>query len=343
MTDNKKKSITHTALIAAGAVLVAGAVLGGAELLKSKNTNNMNGNKSQVAQTATMTDEVTFTATVTTVVTTTAVNVVEPVEIPVTTEAHDDVPEELTGEWLRKRCINATHYYDKLSADYTKEITSYGIVSTSKGTIKIDNTAMTGEYTDIGYSDDSTSPSGSCCKYYFLNNIYVRYNCSGYTDDHYCSVDSTDKHFQNKPDRVVFDNCEAISYTILYDRNNYTNETEWTITDERYENGRRTATVSFSYDILKEGIYIPYNIKADVDVETGLWTACELDGGEGVYGEDRQSATTLSFKMTNIRFDDEAEAPMTAAEVREYLDSSGYKEDKQSEFKVENIARNIEA
>ena len=337
MADNKKISITHTAPIAAAAVLAAGAILGGAKLLKSRKADNINDTISKVTETSAVTEKITAAAAVTAPVTTTAVNAVEPVEVPVTTEAHDDVPEEITGEWLRERCINATHYYNKLSADYTKNITSYGLSSNSKGTIKIDNTTMTGEMTDDDNSGDGTSPSGFSYRYHFLNNIYVYYNCSGYTNDHYCSVDSTDKHYQNKPDRVVFDNCDAINYSIRYDRNNYTNETEWTITDERCENGRRTETVSFSYDILKEGLYIPYNIKADIDVETGLWTSCELAGGEGVYGEDEQPAAMLSFKMTNIRFNDEAEAPMTAAEVRKYLDSSGYKEDAGSEFKVENI------
>ena len=340
MADNERKGTIRIALIAAGAVLAAGTIFGVSKLMKIKSANN-----SQVTETTTVTEAATTTAIVTTTttttfvttaVTTTAVNAVEPVKVPVTTEAHDDVPEELTGDWLRERCLNATHYYNKFSADYNSDITSYGLSSKSKGIIKIDNTAMTGEMTEEYDSDGDISPSGFRYRYYFLNNIYVDYNCSSeYADEHYISIDSTDKifqYFKNKPDRVLFKNCGAFSYIVS---SSHTNETEWTITDERYENGRRTATVSFSYEIVKEGVHIPYNIKADIDVETGLWTAYELKGG--IETEADRSGTTSSFKMTNIRFDDEAEAPKTAAEVRKYIESNGYKEEKNSEFKVENI------
>ena len=54
------------------------------------------------------------------------------------------------------------------------------------------------------------------------------------------------------------------------------NESEWTINGERYENGRRIASVSFSYEQLREGKYEPRYITADIDTETGLWLANEL-------------------------------------------------------------------
>ena len=341
MADNERKSTTRIALIATGVVLVVGAVLGGSKLLKRESANNLNDNRSQVVETTTVTEAATTTTIVTTTVTTTAVNVVEPVKDPVTTEAHDDMPEELTGDWLRKRCLNATHYYNKFSADYTSDITSYGLSSKGKGIIKIDNTTMTGEMTEEDDSDGDISSSGFSYKYYILNNIYVDYNCSSdYKDKHYISVDSTDKRFQyfkNKPDRVLFSNFGAFKYIDIDNGISRANETEWTITDERYENGRRIAYVSFSYEIVKEGIHIPNKINAEIDVETGLWTAYESKIGIETEGDTDRTGTILHFKMTNIRFDDEAEAPMTAAELRKYLDSNGYKEEESSEFKVENI------
>lgn len=285
---------------------------------------------------------------------TTAMSAVEPVTVTVTAEAHNDVPEELTGEWLRERCLNATHYYDKFSADYHSFHATYGQNLgdwEENGTVKIDNTAMNGEM----YNERSETDNEPYDRTYriFLNNIYV------YTDQNdiaaqnnnnegkYCCITSTDteygkSEYAEAPDRVFFDDFGAFYYITLNKRRTYTvegdstvNVTEWTITDDRYENGRRTVSVSFSYDLLKEGTYITYYVNADIDAETGLWTNFEIHSGKEIYGENKLLSR---FTLTNIRFDDEAEAPMTAAEVRDYLDSNGYKADENtSEYKVENI------
>ena len=93
------------------------------------------------------------------------------------------------------------------------------------------------------------------------------------------------------------------------------------ITGERTENGRRIASVSFSYEELREGKYEPRYITADIDAETGLWLAYELRSDDEYYGE---GYLLESFKATNYKFNDEAEAPMTKDEVMKYIDDNGY-------------------
>ena len=359
---DRRISMKRMASIAAAAVLMAGGVLGGMHLMKNGGFDNNHGGSSEYATDVTETTAETSTEAVTTTVTTSAVNAVEPVTVPVTTEPHDDVPEVLTGEWLRERCLNATHYYDKFSADIHSFHATYGQNLgdwETNGTVKIDNTAMNGEM----YEDMSSPEREVWDRTYniLLNNIYVYINqndIAAQNDNNegkYCYITSADKEYETRryekvPDRVLIGNCGAFSYIELDNGRTYTaegengsetidsiaNETEWTITGERYENGRRIASVSFYYEQLREGIYEPRYITADIDAETGVWFAYEIRTDNENYGN---GYLIESFKATNYKFDDEAEAPMTAAEVREFLESNGYDEynSSNSEYKVENI------
>jgi len=258
-----------------------------------------------------------------------------PVTETITTEAHP-VPDELTGDFLRERSLNATHYYDKFSADWTsKHATHYAdenlntIYSECEGTIRIDNTTMTGEYNQTELDIDGTPYD--YIHYYFLNNIYITANdyigtkyISSHKDSEYTSTDNKFNWWWNKPDRVLFEYYGGFKYICMdnererkYDEiDDIINESEWTITGERYENGRRIASVSFSYEQLNEGKYYPMEITADIDVETGIWLAWEMKGDINFMRS--------SFKATNYKFNDEAEAPMTADEVYKYLDENEF-------------------
>ena len=264
----------------------------------------------------------------------------EPAKNIVTTEAHDNVPEVLTGEWLRERSLNATHYYDKFSADWTtSHKTNYGdengpFYDETNGTIKIDNKTMTGEFNRTEYGSDGIPYDYT--HYYFLNNIYITaddYIGTEYIASHkgaeYKSIDNEFLWWINKPDRVFFEYYGGFEYidmdisgTLKQNSGNYRkNESPWKVTGERYENGRRIASVSFTFDLSHDGIYKTMLMNADVDVETGLWLAYELyymtDSGE-------KGMLHSSFKATNFKFDDEAEVPMTADEVMTYLDENDY-------------------
>lgn len=258
-----------------------------------------------------------------------------PVTGTITTEAHP-VPDELTGEFLRERSLNATHYYDKFSADWTsKHATHYAdenlntIYSECEGTIRIDNTTMTGEYNQTELDIDGTPYD--YIHYYFLNNIYITaddYIGTEYIASHkgaeYKSIDNEFLWWWTKPDRVFFEYYGGFKYICMdngrkrkYDEiDDIINESEWTITGERYENGRRIASVSFSYEQLNEGKYYPMEITADIDVETGIWLAWEMKGDINFMRS--------SFKATNYKFDDEAEAPMSKDEVIKYLDENEF-------------------
>ncbi len=260
-----------------------------------------------------------------------------PVTGTITTEAHP-VPDELTGEFLRERSLNATHYYDKFSADIHTFHAMYGQNLgdwETNGTVKIDNTVMNGEMYEEMYSDER-EPWDRSYKI-FLNNIYVYVNQNDiaaqnqHDEGKYCNIESVDTHYKrykSKPDRPVLSGClnfvdfEIEISKVINDGIEYIiNETPWTVTGERYENGRRIASVSFSYEQLREGKYEPRYITADIDAETGLWLAYEIRTDHDFFGE---GYLLESFKATNYKFNDEAEAPMTADEVYKYLDENGY-------------------
>lgn len=259
----------------------------------------------------------------------------EPVNSIVTTEAHP-VPDELTGEFLRERSLNATHYYDKFSADIHTFHAIYGQNLgdwESNGTVKIDNTAMNAEM----YEEHSDSYKGTYARSYsiFLNNIYVYMDQNDiaaqnqHDEGKYCNIESVDTHYKwykSKPDRPVLSGCLnfvdfEISKVSKDGIERIINETPWTITGEKTENGRRIASVSFSYEQLREGKYEPRYITADIDAETGLWLAYEKRTDHEYFGN---GYLLESFKATNYKFNDEAEATMTADEVYKYLDENGY-------------------
>ena len=349
---DRRISINRMVSIAAVAVLCVGGVLGGVHFIKKGNFNNYHGSSEYATEVTDSSSETTTeisTEPVTTTVTT-AMNVVEPVIVPVTAEPHDDVPEVITGEWLRERCLNATHYYDKFSADIHSFIAMYGYVLGDyeiNGTVKIDNTAMNGEM----YGEMSSAERETWDRTYniFLNNIYVELNQNGIAAlnqndvGKFCAIKSVDKYYKNdsfKPDRPLLSGCLSfVGFENKKVREDGTedikNETPWTVTGERYENGRRIASVSFSYELLREGRYEPRYITADFDAETGVCVASETRTDDEYRGN---GYLISSFKATNYKFDDEAEAPMTAAEVREYMESNGYEADPDlSDYQVENL------
>ena len=275
-------------------------------------------------------------------VTTAAVNMVESVNVPVTTEAHT-VPDEITEEYLRERGHNAGRYYNSFSADYTVEYAANLAYyeeskdfSTLKGRVRIDNPSMTGEYTEDKYDTDGKQVNGN--KDFFLNNIYVyAVDDSIKNEKKWYKIVSIDEDGESMPDRIVFDRCGCFEY-INWDREynsreldseNIRNISPWTITGDRYENGRRIVSISFTYELLRSyNVYSEYTLNADVDAETGLWLAYD-------YYEGDQLRT--SFRAENYRFNDEAEAPMTAKEVRTYLEDSGYGAAADSGYRTENI------
>ena len=340
---SRKISMTRMASIAAAAVLVTGGVLGGFKLMKNDRFSSNDHDSSEL--TTAVTDEITTTVAETTEAATTSevttgISVL-PVDVPVTTETHP-VPDELTGEFLRERSLNATHYYDKFSADIYTFQAHYGQKlsdTETNGTVKIDNTAMNAEM----YGEISSPDKGTYDRSYsiFLNDIYVYINQNDIAaqnngdDGKYCYIRKNGDYYEgvkieNKPDRPVLSGCLYYIYhnssktPQLSDDSGieyFRNETPWNITGERTENGRRIASVSFSYEELREGKYEPRYITADIDAETGLWLAYELRSDDEYYGE---GYLLESFKATNYKFNDEAEAPMTKDAVMKYIDDNGY-------------------
>ncbi len=360
---NRRIRITHIASAAAAAVLVVAGIIGGAHLLR-KNDNLIHdggGNGSDMSAVATTE---TTTAAADKVSVTTAAPASGYADITgvstsndalssgttntvtaetVTTEANS-VPTGLTGEFLRQRCIDATHYYDRFSAEFEVKFASNfsgpdgPYYDVSKGTVKIDNTTMTGEMNcDEFYGTEADSGKADSFRgnhhSFYLNNLYVESANNGMGANaefanKYCYIKDISHEFMqmlNIPDRVFFNNCGIFKYIYLDDdllgysvKSEYAlpvrNMQPWTVTGDRIENGRRIASVAINYEY-DFGGWINCRIDADVDVETGLWLSYEL------YYED---LLDTSFRAWNYKFNDDAEAPMTAAEARDFLERNRY-------------------
>ena len=264
--------------------------------------------------------------------------VYKPVTETITTEAHP-VPEELTGDFLRERCLNATHYYEKLSADihtfhamYAQNLADWE----TTGTVKIDNTVMNGEMYEEMYEAERKPWDRSY--HIYLNNIYVYINQNDISaqnqnnEGKYCYISSAEEKYPYKGkafDRPVLSGClRFVGFENQKVRSDgiedIINETPWTVTGERYENGRRIASVSFSYELLREGKYEPRYVTADIDAETGVCFAFEICTDHEYLGN---GYLLESFNATNVRFDDEADVPRTAKEVKQFIEENGYDED----------------
>ena len=83
----------------------------------------------------------------------------------------------------------------------------------------------------------------------------------------------------------------------------------WEITDVRTENGREIASISGvqKSDNNYEGVYRELTYTAEVDAATGMTLSCDIFDGEG--------NKTYSYKVTNYKFDDEAEAFRTPEDI----------------------------
>ncbi|MBR5682783.1 MAG: hypothetical protein IKW96_05825 [Ruminococcus sp.] len=373
---NRRMSIMHSASVAAASILLVAGVWGAVHLMKSvirpvvhhvgdsnvtmditdssnnaaaENTTNntvttsttvtsSNGIVTTVTSAATSTGTADVTATETTDTNTeTATSANDNNEVTTTVETQQSEQNE-TGEQLREKCINAVYNYDRFSADFT---VSRGSEKTPihlcfKGSIKIDNTAMTGEMFQKRLASDGHLYCDE--RHYYLNDKFVYASDNGQggllTD-----IKSMSKKLNTGDiyDRVYYTDYAGFHFIRSNIENEKRkpygkerrNETPWEITGERYENGRRTASVKGSYEEMYDRGVSPvqhemFTFTADIDVETGICIAFD------VYLEGELPIE--SFRATNVRFNDEAEVPLTAPEVRAFLEENGYDKGTISEF-----------
>ena len=93
---------------------------------------------------------------------------------------------------------------------------------------------------------------------------------------------------------------------------------EWDITGERTENGRRIVSISGVHkgNNNYEGVYREEAYTAEIDVATGMTISYVT--------YDESGKMTYSYEVTNYKFDDEAEAFMTAEDITNEIENGGY-------------------
>ena len=80
----------------------------------------------------------------------------------ITTIAEAQQPEQNeTAEQYREKCISAVYNYDRFSANYTfsKALNGSELIRYSEGKIKLDNSSMTGEFTQTKYGSNGNITS----------------------------------------------------------------------------------------------------------------------------------------------------------------------------------------
>jgi hypothetical protein len=108
-------------------------------------------------------------------------------------------------------------------------------------------------------------------------------------------------------DRVYFNEYAGL--------NQFTKEnmkdSQWEVTGERYENGRKIVSAEINYTGAGSGT----SLTADFDYETGVCLS---------YDKYLNGKLTESFRTLGHRFGDEAEVPLTEHEVKMFLENNGY-------------------
>jgi hypothetical protein len=357
---NRRISIVHTASAAAASVLLVAGVWGAVHLLKSNKglidhhvgdnnmtidmTDNVNNataknttqnTKTTVFNVTSANENVTIvTATATadgtakgtggkTTETTTTTTTADNENTEVTTNAEAQQPEQKeTGEQLREKCISAVYNYDKFSANYNFSTTMNDSALFLKfaGTIKIDNSSMTGELDRTMYTTNGNVYRNDY--QYYLNDKFAfaaDYN-NGVLD---ANIKDMSRELPEGSifDRVYFKEYQGLS-TFTEDK---LNGTRWEITGERNENGRNTTTVKIYYEDESSTVII-----ADIDAETGICIK---------YDKYENGEITESFTTSDRKFGEDAEVPKTEHEVKEIFESTyepGMKEI-YSDYKISDL------
>ena len=234
----------------------------------------------------------------------------------VTTAAGEQTDKNAAGEQLREKCISAVYGYERFSADFTlSEVSEAGsLYLRREGTIKIDNPSMTGELSYKHYVSDGRLQRTE--RYYCLNDKCV--NAIDYGDRGLLAriTDmSSELEAGGIKDRVFFKEYSGLNQ---FTRENM-KDSQWEVTGERYENGRKIVSAVINYTGNGSGT----SFTADFDDETSVCLAYDkyLDG-----------VLTESFRTSGHRFGDEAGAPLTEHEVKMFLENNGYDSNMASGF-----------
>ena len=338
---NRRMSIVHSASAAAASLLLVAGIWGASHLLKNNNglidqhvgennmtiditdNNNVATDENTSKNTKTTTTSIasanenmtsvtaTFKADGTanenagkTTETTTTTN--DNTEVTTIAEAQQPEQKE-TVEQLREKCINSVYNYDNFSADYklyslTNDGSDYFLKN--EGTLKIDNSSMTGEFERTIYVSDGRTYSVE--RYFFLNDKLV-YACDLGKGGLDARITNTSTELPSGIDRVYFKDYNGLS--IFSEKN--LNNTRWEVTGESNENGRNVTSVTIYYD----GSDSSTVVKADIDTDTGICLAYEK------YVNDK---ITERLETSNCRFGNGADTPKNNHEVKEFLENNNY-------------------
>ena len=288
--------------IAASVVIVAGFVGGGAYLMNK-------GPKHPESETL---------ASVTGAESTTA-------EFTVQTTDEENNKFSVTKEELIEKDTNyyGVKYFDKFSADYTiikNERREYHTEpETLTGKVYIDEVAMTASETEETYVNDELIHKMLCAvkdkKFYQADEVWAE---TDYVNGGYRSLEAPEKYYY-----TADSTGDVISVKLLTGRflaPLFGTLDNFEITGEKTENGRKIISISGirKDENTYEGVVREYSCIAEIDAETGVTVSFDEFDSEG--------NNTCSYKLTNYKFNDDAEEFRTASDIISEIENGGYTE-----------------
>ena len=307
--EKYERRINMTRIISAAAsvVLVAGFVGGGAYLMNK-------GPKHPESETL---------ASVTETVTTTAENTDTATTEQTTNEQNNKF--SVTKEELIEKDTNyfGVKYFDKFSADYTiikNERREYHTEpETLTGKVYIDEVAMTASETEETYVNDALIHKMLCAvkdkKFYQADEAWAE---TDYVNGGYRSLEAPEKYCY-----TADSTGDVISVKLLTGRflaPIFSTPDSFEITGEKTENGRKIISISGirKDENTYEGVVREYSCIAEIDAETGVTVSFDEFDSEG--------NNTCSYKLTNYKFNDDAEEFRTASDIISEIENGGYTE-----------------
>lgn len=317
----RRISTTRIASIAAAAVLITSSIGGGAYFMNHRKPVQQDPVSEPTTTVSANTDTTSTNESETGTDTTTTSTSVTETEI--TTIDNTDKQYSITKEELIEKAkeSNSVYYFDKFSADFTYTVyTSMEYRKdpmTHSGSIFLDEINMKGTIKDettinnkIVYEQQGVIEDNK------LHNAIVNYVETDYVNGGQIFLDTPQKEYYVED----YDNDKVYFTTSACGRNmalNTTDPDSWEITGGKTENGRTILSVSghekgSSY----EGIDYEYEYRAEIDAATGMTISYD--------SYDNSGNLTYTYRVTNYKFDNEAEAFKTTSEILREIENGDY-------------------
>lgn len=325
-------------VIAAASVFAAGIFTGAVLTKIMEETKFEEEYEAVVTTVCTTTAETTETVTTASTVVTSTTAAASSTAAAVTTAAVDlsVIPDVITEDYLRQKCAAAPFNCGRFSADFTVQYFSgfdgRDLTWTNNGKVIMDSQASKGQvftdYADVKspFSHYQFMMKDRFVQTYaytwrdilsFANGDYgeVPMTAYMYPEIYYSVSDTSSETAEERSFPTDFPGFWYLkNYRPIPDSGGLVlikNESDWTIENIKGTE-RRSVHVYYTADMLTDGKYEQHFISFDADLETGILTSLSISNGY---------VPTEQYKLTDIKYGDDAETPMSAEQIREFIES----------------------